>query len=320
MKTLLITGAEGFTGKQLCTYLTRRGYDVTAGVRNRGRKLAFEREFGKALVCDVSDAINVARVIASVKPDGIIHLASLTRPFTVDQEPLDAYQAIVTAWANVLDATRRIVPRARILLVSACDVYGDGGSAERPSREEDAVAPVNMFGSLKANAESIAQSFFMNYHTNFSIIRPFHIAGAGQSDGFFFSAIANRLANWNANTNGRELQLPDLDFERDLLHVTDLIEAFPYLLEEGKPNGIYNICTSKATKVRDIVQHMIELSGHEIQLTDLASADDEGQVRCFCGDRTKLKDEFEWEPRFTWQQAIKDLYNSYSTTQTPTPA
>ena len=110
MRTLFVTGAEGFTGRHLVEYLRRRGYEVVGGVRNRARKLALERRQGKAVVCDVSDAITVARAIASVKPDGIIHLAGTARAHEAAVEPLVAYQSIVTGWANVLDAVRRIVP------------------------------------------------------------------------------------------------------------------------------------------------------------------------------------------------------------------
>ena len=99
MRNVLVTGAEGFAGTHLIEFLRGRGVDVVAGVRNRGRKLALERRVGKALVCDVSDAINVARVVAGVKPDGIIHLAGCSRPFSASCEPLEAYQSIVKACA-----------------------------------------------------------------------------------------------------------------------------------------------------------------------------------------------------------------------------
>jgi len=219
VKTLFVTGAEGFTGKHLVEYLGRRGYDVIGGVRNRARKLAFERQYGKALVCDVSDAINVARAVASVKPDGIIHLAGTSQPHAANAEPLAAYQSIVTGWANVVDAVRRVVPRARVLLASACEVYGNAGADGRPLNEDTPLAPTNTFGSLKATAESIARTFFLNYHTNITVVRPFHYTGTGQSEYFFFGAVAKRLAEWNSSTHGDDLQLPDLDFKRDLLHV-----------------------------------------------------------------------------------------------------
>lgn len=310
MKTLFLTGAEGFAGKQLVEYLRRRGYDVIGGVRNRARKLAFERRFGKALVCDVSDAINVARAVASIKPDGIIHLAGTSRPEAANAEPLTAYQSIVTGWANVLDAARRVVPRARLLLTSACDVYGDAGADGHPLAEDTPLTPVSTFGSLKATAESIAHTFFLNYHLNITIIRPFHYLGAGQTEHFFFGATAKRLAEWNPSVDGEELRLPDLSFKRDLLHVGDVIEAYAYLLEEGRPNEAYNICSGRMWTVQEIVEMMVRVAGQRVTVSELPS-DREGQVAVFCGDNSRITNEFGWQARYTIEQAVGELVQSY---------
>lgn len=320
MKTLFITGAEGFTGKHLVEYLRRRGYEVTGGVRNRARKLAYERQHGKALVCDVSDAINVARAVASVKPDGVIHLASTTQPHAADAEPLTAYQSIVTGWANVLDAVRRVVPRARVLLASACEVYGNPGGEERPLHEDTPPNPVNTFGSLKANAESIARTFFLNYHTHITIVRPFHYIGPGQSEDFFFGSVAKRLAEWDPSTDGSELKLPDLDLKRDLLHVADVVEAYAYLLEEGGHNEVYNIASGRTWSVRQIVESIIRSAGRNVTVSDLPTDANEHGVPWYCGSNEKISTAFGWEPRHTVEQAVAELTQSYLTQPVGVPS
>ena len=312
MKTLFVTGAEGFTGMHLVEYLRRRGYDVVGGVRNRARKLAYERRYGKALVCDVSDAINVARAVASIKPDGIIHLAGTTRPHVAGAEPLTAYQSIVTGWANVLDAARRSVPRAHVLLASACEVYGKVSGDERPVTEDTPLCPNNTFGSLKANAEAIARTFYLNYHTHVTIVRPFHYIGAGQSEDFFFSSVAKRLAKWNANADGNELRLPDLTSKRDVLHVMDVVEAYAYLLEEGRPNEVYNVSANRTWNVLEIVELIMRAAGRNLSICDLPTEDDAGQVEWYCGSNEKIRNEFGWQPRFTIEQATAELVKAYS--------
>ena len=210
MKTVFVSGAEGFAGSHLIQYLRQRGYDVVCGVRNRSRKLTLERNAFKALVCDVGDAINVARTIASVKPDCVVHLAGTSRAGDAAEEPLTAYQSIVTAWANVLDAVRRTVPRARVLLASAADVYGNAGGGGQALTESTATQPVSTFGALKAAAETIATTFFNSYHLNTTIVRPFPYIGGNQPESFFFGSVATKLANWDATKNGGELKLPEI--------------------------------------------------------------------------------------------------------------
>ena len=317
MKTLFITGAEGFTGKHLVEYLRRRGYEIVGGVRNRARKLAFEKQQGHALVCDVSDAITVARAIASVKPDGIIHLAGTSQPQAANAEPLVAYQSIVSGWANILDAARRVVPRAHVLMASACDVYGKIDGEPHPLTEDTPPRPVNTFGSLKATAESIARTFFLNYHTHISIVRPFHYTGPGQTEDFFFASVAKQIAQWDPSTQGDTLQLPDLDCKRDLLHVTDVVEAYAYLLEEGRPNEVYNIASGRCWSVREIVQMSCRAVGRNLNLTELPTEQSNGHVPWYCGSNEKMSNEFGWQPRFTIEQAITELTQSYLTQTAP---
>jgi GDP-4-dehydro-6-deoxy-D-mannose reductase len=309
LKTLFVTGAEGFVGSHLIPYLRQRGYEVVAGVRNRARKLALERNSIKALVCDASDAINVARAVASIRPDGVIHLAGVSKPAEAADEPLTAYQSIVTAWANVLDAVRRCVPRSRVLLVSGCDVYGNAGGDGRAISESAPAAPVSTFGSLKANAEQVAETYFRNYHLNLSIARPFHYTGANQPDGFYFGSAAQRIARWSG-ADGNVLRLPDLDCRRDLMHVDDVLTAYERILLDGKPRETYNVCSGQSQTCREIIQWFVEASGHSIHLADEPEASDPARIESLCGDRTKMREQLKWEPTRSARDAIRDLFDS----------
>lgn len=308
MRTILITGASGFVGATLLESLRQQGYEVVAGVRNRARKLVLEQRGIKALVCDVADAINVARVIASAKPDGIIHLAGLAKPWAAEEEPLVAYQTIVTAWANILDGVRRSVPRARTLLVSAADVYGRACDGQEPLTEDVPPQPVSTFGSLKATAEDVAHTFHRNYHLDLTIARPFLHTGPGQSSDFFFGAVAHRLARWNPATDGSVLELPDLDHRRDVLHVADAAEAYEALLLNGKPNRVYNVCSGEAPTCRTLVEQMIREAGLELTLKDMTAEPDDGKtIPVLWGSNHRICQETGWHPTRTGSQAVSDL-------------
>ena len=317
MQTLFVTGADGFVGSHLLQYFRQRGYEVVAGVRNRARKLALERRFGKALVCDVSDAINVARSIASVRPDGVIHLAGITNCAEAAGEPLIAYQSIVTAWANVLDAVRRAVPRAKVVLASSCEVYGDAGSSNGPLNEDTPLKPVSTFGSLKKAAESIANTFYENYHLDVAVARPFHCIGANQPDDTYFGAVAKRIANWNGES-GSTLSWHDLHLTRDVLHIQDVVEAYERLLRNSAPNGVYNICSGRGRTCREIVEAMIQSSGKSITLAE-RSLDEEGgsRITSLVGDNGRIQSELNWSPTHTLEQAARELVRGY---EVPAPA
>ncbi|GMU80371.1 MAG: GDP-4-dehydro-D-rhamnose reductase [Planctomycetota bacterium] len=304
MKTVFLTGAEGFTGRLLTPFLKQRNYDVVGGVRNRARKLAYEKQWGRALVCEASDAINVARAIASVKPDVVVHLAGPVGPDAEHDDPLAAYQSIVTGWANILDGVRRVTPRARVVLASSWEVYG--GNQTPTVREDTALNPSDAFGSFKANAESVAQTFFQNYHLNVAIARPFCYTGTGQSERGFFGGIASQLSNGRQTVN-----VPGLGSQRDFLHVQDVIEAYGRIIEADKPNEIYNICSGKTWSVRDLVS---KLAGFGRWTGSFQQAEgDEAWQGSYCGDNTKLR-QLGWTPTRSIESALQELAHCYAKT------
>ncbi len=311
VKLVLVTGAEGFAGRFVVKHLQTAGYEVVAGVRNRARKLAFERHNGKALVCDVTDAINVARVVASVRPDGVIHLAGVARPSDAADEPLEAYQSIVTSCANILDAVRRTVPRAKIVLAGACDVYGDAGANGQPVDENTLTKPISTFGSLKRAAESIAHTFFRDYHLNVTIARPFHYTGPGQPDRFLYGAIAQRLVESADGPAPTELWLPDLDSRRDILHIEDVASAYERLLADGKPDEVYNICSGQALTIREIVLQIAGLFNRQVELSELPTPENESQIHILQGNNGKIRQQLGWQPQHSAQDAFRDLAQSY---------
>lgn len=311
MRTILVTGAEGFLGGRLVAQLRAGGHHVVAGVRNRARKLAYERQHVPALVCEITDAINVARVVASASPDAVVHLAGITRPGIAAAEPLLAYQSIVSSCANLLDAVRRAVPRARILLVSAADIYGNAGQDGHPLAEDTRPEPVTTFGSLKRAAESIAHTFHRDYHLDLSIVRPFQYTGPGHPERFFVGAIARQLSDWDRGSAGDELRLPDLSCERDWLHVDDVAEAYERVLFEGRPNEVYNVCSGQARSCRSLVEKLAQGFGLQLRFAELPLSQDEAHVRCLCGDNSKLRHELSWEPRRSVDEALGELVSSY---------
>lgn len=311
MKTVFVTGAEGFTGKHLSEFLKQRGCEVVGGVRNRARKLAFEKQYGKAIVCEVSDAINVARAIASVKPDAVVHLAGVAQEQSVGDDPLAAYQSTVTAWANVLDAVRRSVPRAKVVLAGSWEVYGESMSSGQACSESATCKPSNALGSFKANAEAVAGSFFRNYHLNISIARPFAYTGAGQGEFSFFGGLARKMNEWSATSGS--LRVPNWSAKWDVLHIGDVIEAYWKLIEDGKPNETYNICSGKTSSVEQLCQTLVRAGGRPVTLENGG-----GSSGTCWGSNDKLK-QLGWQPTRTVESALTDLARSLAS-QRPTAA
>ncbi len=319
MRTVFVTGGEGFTGSRLISYLATRGYEIVAGVRNRARKLAYERQGRKALVCEVADVINVARVVASVKPDGIVHLAGPSRPQDTPREPHENYQSIVGAWANILEAVRRAAPRAKVVLASAGEVYGHAGVGNGPVSETTTPQPVDLFGAFKHTAEGIAHAYFRQYHLNVTIARPFHYTGQGQPGQSYYGGLFEHLVRAGSSP-GKRFSYPGLDCRRDVLHVQDVLTAYERLLEDGRPNEIYNICSGQALTCRQLAEMMARQLGFNVDLAGATSEDAAPDLPVLWGNNSKLKTELGWHATHTLQDAVTELVQSHGTTPQPVVA
>jgi len=318
VRRILITGADGFLARHLLKEVSVRAYEIVATVRNRARKLAYEREGYRAFVCDVADAINVGRIIGLSRPDALIHLAGVSHPSEAATDPLAAHQSIVGAWANILDAVRRIAPAARLLMASSCEVYGLAGQDGNPVPESTPAQPISVYGSFKWEAEEVARVFMRHYGLNVIIARPFHYLGSGQPQRFLLAAAARRIAEWDPSGNGDELRLPDLSSRRDLLHVQDVAAAYLKLIENGRPGEVYNICSGHTMTCREAVEALLSECGLQVRLTQAGPADSEGYAPVLCGDSTKLREQVGWQPTHSVQDALREMLAASRVGQTAT--
>ncbi|HNU83872.1 MAG TPA: NAD-dependent epimerase/dehydratase family protein, partial [Thermoanaerobaculia bacterium] len=145
---VLVTGATGFLGRHLVAALRGAGHEVVG--TGFGHELALP---GVALhELDVRDAGAVARLLATVRPDAVAHLAALSHVGESWRRP-DEYFAV-----NVLGVEHllRHAGGARFLFISSAEVYGAVPEGEQPIRESRPVAPRTPYAMTKAAAERLA--------------------------------------------------------------------------------------------------------------------------------------------------------------------
>jgi dTDP-4-dehydrorhamnose reductase len=137
MRSILVTGAGGLLGFELCLQARRGGWDVCAVIRERPAPegVRMRRQ-------DVRDARAVAGLVASAAPDVVVHTAyRLTGP--------EMRETNVDGAAIVAAAAREA--GARLVHISSDVVFS--GAVGRPLREDDPPDPLSDYGRSKAEAE-----------------------------------------------------------------------------------------------------------------------------------------------------------------------
>ena len=176
MHSVLVTGANGFTGSGLANELANRGYHVKALVRESSDLHLLDSqaiEAGKIQLCrgDVRDFDSIRSATEGV--DHVYHIAALYR---VAKHPDQVYWDVnVRGTENVLRAAREYGVK-RTLHCSTIGVHG--GVNEIPATEESDFAPSDVYQVTKLEGEKLAQQAIQDGQP-VTIVRPAGIYGPG---------------------------------------------------------------------------------------------------------------------------------------------
>jgi CDP-glucose 4,6-dehydratase len=163
-KRVLVTGHTGFKGSWLVAWLLKLGANVV-GFSDRiptnpsmfevlGLEDRIEHHIG-----DVRDAVAVAALISSSKPDFVFHLAAQAIVSTSYQEPLDTISTNVMGTANVLEALRHLDHPCTAVLITSDKCYEN---VEWPwgYKETDHLGGRDIYSGSKGAAEVIIHSYY----------------------------------------------------------------------------------------------------------------------------------------------------------------
>ena len=90
----------------------------------------------------------------------------------------------------------------------------------------------------------------------------------------------------------------------------DVVTAYQKLLEDGKPNEVYNVCSGQGQTCRELVTAMLGQAGIEAELKDAAPENRRGQIPVLVGDNAKLRGEVEWLPTRDVMSGVEQLISS----------
>lgn len=143
MKKLLLTGAGGFLGWNICRLASSR-WNIFGTVFSH----PIEIPGVSILQIDLTDFVGLKRIFRQVQPDAVIHTAALSNANFCQLNPEESYKINVDASVNIAG----LCAEASIPCVfTSTDLVFDGLSP--PYREEDPVSPVSVYGEQKALAE-----------------------------------------------------------------------------------------------------------------------------------------------------------------------
>jgi GDP-4-dehydro-6-deoxy-D-mannose reductase len=257
--------------------------------------------------CDVRDTTRVRKTIHQIRPNLIFHLAAKSSPFESLTQTKNVYELNFWGTYNLLEATRQLLPKARVLVVGSGQCYGDVGTS-RPIRESKAFAPPNPYALSKAAADMLASQYHSRFGLHVIRARPFNHTGPGQQQGFVCSDYARQIVAINSGLERPVLRVRNPQAKRDFTDVRDVVRAYELLLRKANPGEAYNVASGRTISVRDIVSLLVSFSSRPIRLSEERQRLRSGDVSILFGSSLKLRRATGWKPRYNMVETLRDLF------------
>ncbi|HYD95594.1 MAG TPA: NAD-dependent epimerase/dehydratase family protein [Noviherbaspirillum sp.] len=269
---VLLTGANGFTGKYVRAELEAAGYTVVGALVGAARG-------PHEVTLDITSPDNCRRVMEKLRPDYLIHLAAISFVAHADADAF--YRVNVIGTINLLQAMADagVTPR-RVLIASSANVYGNATAGV--IAETQAPQPVNHYAVSKLAMEYMVRTW--NDRLPIVITRPFNYTGVGQEPHFLVPKIVSHFVQ-----RAPLIELGNLDVERDFSDVRMVARAYRGLLEQERTGEIVNICSGRPYSLRAIIGHMQQIAGYEIDVRVNPAFVRQSEVKTLVGAPDKLR-------------------------------
>jgi GDPmannose 4,6-dehydratase len=273
MKTALITGITGQDGAYLAEYLIKKGY-IVHGIKRRSSLLNTDRvdhlyqdphvekrnfilHYG-----DLSDSMNVTRIIQECQPDEIYNLGAMSHVKVSFDIPEYTANTDGIGTLRILEAVRllRMVDKTKIYQASTSELYGM--VREVPQTELTPFYPRSPYACAKLYAYWITVNYREAYGLHASNGILFNHESPIRGETFVSRKVTRAVARIVLGLQDT-LYMGNLSSKRDWGHAKDYIKAMYLILQQEKADD-YVIATGVTTEIREFVRRAFELTGVEI--------------------------------------------------------
>jgi UDP-glucose 4-epimerase len=294
-KRILVTGAAGFIGSNLCDYLLAEGYEVigfdnlsTGNLNNL--KVAKENKNFKFYLGDICTA--KALEIIDVELSAIVHLAALADIVPSIKQPEAYFHANVVGTFNIANYARAMnVPK--ILYAASSSCYGI--PKEYPTSESAEIDPRYPYALTKRLGEEILLHWGKVYGIKVKSLRLFNVYGprsrtSGNYGAVFGVFLAQKLAEEPFTVVG------DGNQTRDFTFVSDVARAFHLVLERESNSDIYNVGSGKKVSIN----RLVELLGGKVEYIPKRP----GEPDCTQSNSSRIESDFGWNPQVSIEEGV----------------
>src|SRR5207249_399992 len=301
MPTAVVTGGAGFLGSHLCDYLVGRGFRVicvdnldTGSLQNvehlRGENFEFVNH-------DVTEYLEVEGQV-----DFVFHLAALASPIDYLRMPLHSLKVGSYGTHHALGLAKW--KRARFLLASTSEVYGDPQVHPQPETywgNVNPIGPRGVYDEAKRYGEALTMAYHSQQGVDTAIVRIFNTYGPRMRshDGRAIpSFMRQALENEPLTVFGDGSQT------RSFCYVDDLIRGL-HLLAESEEHLPVNLGNPNEFSILELAQTVLRVTSSKSEIVFEALPIDDPQVRQ--PDITRARQLLGWQPEIELEEGLRRI-------------
>jgi dTDP-glucose 4,6-dehydratase len=305
MPTAVVTGGAGFLGSHLCDVLLDRGYRVicvdnleTSSLRNIEHIRSNDFEF---IYHDVIEYISIDEPV-----DVIYHLAALASPIDYLRQPLHSLKVGSHGTHNALGLAK--FKRARFLLASTSEVYGDPQVHPQPETywgNVNPIGPRGVYDEAKRYAEAMTMAYRSQQGVDTAIVRIFNTYGPRMrpNDGRAIPTFVRQAVE------GKPLTVfGDGTQTRSFCYVDDLIRGLVALAESDEHLPV-NLGNPAEFTLNELAERVLRVTGSKSELVYEALPVDDPQVRQ--PDITRAQQLLGWKPEVELEEGLRRMLPSF---------
>jgi dTDP-glucose 4,6-dehydratase len=309
--TSVVTGGAGFLGSHICDALLELGHRVICVDNLLTSSLAnIEHIRDDRFTFVYHDVIEPIWIDEPV--DFVYHFAALASPIDYLRMPLHSLKVGSYGTHHALGLAK--FKRARFLLASTSEVYGDPQVHPQPESywgHVNPIGPRGVYDEAKRYAEALAMAYHRQQGVDTAIVRIFNTYGPRMRP-FDGRAIPNFVRQ--AMENAPITVYGDGSQTRSFCYVDDLVRGLVLLAESGEHLPV-NIGNPDEFTLLELAETVIRLSGSKSEIVYEALPIDDPQVRQ--PDITRAKQLLGWEPEIPLEEGLRRLLASHGHVAAP---
>tara|TARA_B100001059_G_scaffold102681_1_gene102444 strand:+ start:27280 stop:28308 length:1029 start_codon:yes stop_codon:yes gene_type:complete len=314
---ILITGAAGFIGSNLCEFFLKKGYKVfgldnfSTGHRKNLNEFAKNKNFNfvRGDIRDIKTCQNTTKNI-----DFVLHQAALGSVPRSLNDPISTNEVNITGFLNLLEASKQNNVK-RFIYAASSSTYGD--SIELPKVEERIGKPMSPYAVTKYVNELYASVYNRSFGIETIGLRYFNVFGKRQDPNGPYAAVIPKFISQVLNRENPTIN-GDGSYSRDFTYINNVLKMNYLALttDNVKSFGkVFNTAVGNRISILEMTNEIIE--GIQKRIPNLGEVKinfgpiRNGDVAHSHADISKANFFLGYEPSFSFKDGLSDSLDWY---------